>query len=262
MQPNNRMNKILSFICILTNLLACTTKPNKPISSLTQEELKQYVNTLSLYLNADTNLIAKRRQFYQLLKKYINTEGKIDSIYYIKNIAHVDSVIHKAIGLVEQSNANDLLSLLEKERHNIYAHPCNTIDNEIALHNLLIQLYNKAYKENTDEYYSKIIDLALYDKLHLTGLLENEQYTPYYIHNLTSLVDLYMCANRYTEAIQTGRELCEFTKDEDNSLYIQCVLLLGSAYKEAGLTEQQDSCINSIKHFSEFEEIYDAYMKQ
>ena len=152
--------------------------------------------------------------------------------------------------------------MLEKERHNIYAHPCNTIDNEIALHNLLIQLYNKAYKENTDEYYSKIIDLALYDKLHLTGLLENEQYTPYYIHNLTSLVDLYMCANRYTEAIQTGRELCEFTKDEDNSLYIQCVLLLGSAYKEAGMTEQQDSCINSIKHFSEFEEIYDAYMKQ
>ena len=28
------------------------------------------------------------------------------------------------------------------------------------------------------------------------------------------------------------------------------------------MTEQQDSCINSIKHFSEFEEIYDAYMKQ
>lgn len=179
----------------------------------------------------------------------------------MKEPCHVDSVIHKAIGLVEQSNANDLLSLLEKERHNIYAHPCNTIDNEIALHNLLIQLYNKAYKENTDEYYSKIIDLALYDKLHLTGLLENEQYTPYYIHNLTSLVDLYMCANRYAEAIQTGRELCEFTKDEDNSLYIQCVLLLSSAYKEAGMTEQQDSCINSIKHFSKFEEIYDAYMK-
>ena len=110
----------LLIINVIIILSACTTKPNKPISSLTQEEQEQYVNTLSLYLNADTNLIAKRRQFYQLLKKYINTEGKIDSIYYIKNIAHVDSVIHKAIGLVEQSNANDLLSLLEKERHNIY----------------------------------------------------------------------------------------------------------------------------------------------
>ena len=254
------MKTVITFIFLLA-LSACSAKPDKVANLFTKEEREQYVNTLSLYLQADSSLIAERNRFFQLLLKHMDAE-ETDSAYYMENIAHVDSVIHKAIGLVERGNADDLLSLLEKERNNIYAHPCNTIDNEIALHNLLIQLYNKAYKENTDEYYSKIIDLALYDKLHLTGLLENEQYTPYYIHNLTSLVDLYMCANRYTEAIQTGRELCEFTKDEDNSLYIQCVLLLGSAYKEAGMTEQQDSCINSIKHFSEFEEIYDAYMKQ
>jgi len=254
------MKAVITFIFLLA-LSACSAKPDKPANPFSKEEQEQYVNTLSLYLQADSSLIAERNRFFQLLLKHMDAE-ETDSAYYMENIAHVDSVIHKAIGLVERGNADDLLSLLEKERNNIYAHPCNTIDNEIALHNMLIQLYNKTYKENTDEYYSKIIDLALYDKLHLTGLLENEQYTPYYIHNLTSLVDLYMCANRYTEAIQTGRELCEFTKDEDNSLYIQCVLLLGSAYKEAGMTEQQDSCINSIKHFSEFEEIYDAYMKQ
>ena len=253
------MKAVITFIFLLA-LSACSAKPDKPANPFSKEEQEQYVNTLSLYLQADSSLIAERNRFFQLLLKHMDAE-ETDSAYYMENIAHVDSVIHKAIGLVERGNADDLLSLLEKERNNIYAHPCNTIDNEIALHNLLIQLYNKAYKENTDEYYSKIIDLALYDKLHLTGLLENEQYTPYYIHNLTSLVDLYMCANRYAEAIQTGRELCEFTKDEDNSLYIQCVLLLSSAYKEAGMTEQQDSCINSIKHFSKFEEIYDAYMK-
>lgn len=254
------MKTAITFIFLLA-LSACSAKPDKPANPFSKEEQEQYVNTLSLYLQADSGLIAERNQFFQLLLKHMDAE-ETDSAYYMENIAHVDSVIHKAIGLVEQGNADDLLSLLEKERNNIYAHPCNTIDNEIALHNMFIQLYNKAYKENTDEYYSKIIDLAEYSKLHILGLLENEQYTPYYIHNLTSLVDLYMCANRYTEAIQTGRELCEFTKDEDNSLYIQCVLLLGSAYKEAGMTEQQDSCINSIKHFSEFEEIYDAYMKQ
>ena len=254
------MKAVITFIFLLA-LSACSAKPDKPANPFSKEEQEQYVNTLSLYLQADSGLIAERNQFFQLLLKHMDAE-ETDSAYYMENIAHVDSVIHKAIGLVERGNADDLLSLLEKERNNIYAHPCNTIDNEIALHNMLIQLYNKTYKENTDEYYSKIIDLAEYSKLHILGLLDNEQYIPYYIHNQTSLVDLYMCANRYTEAIQTGRELCEFTKDEDNSLYIQCVLLLGSAYKEAGMTEQQDSCINSIKHFSEFEEIYDAYMKQ
>lgn len=255
------MKAAIIFIFILA-LSACSAKPDKPANPFTKEEQEQYVNTLSLYLQADSSLIAERNQFFQFLLKHIDAEEK-DSAYYMENIAHVDSVIHKAIGLVEQGNMDNLLTLLEQERYNIYAHPCNNIDNEIALHNMLIQLYNKACKENTDEYYSKIIDLAEYSKLHILGLLDNEQqYIPYYIHNLTSLVDLYMCANRYTEAIQTGRELCEFTKDEDNSLYIQCVLLLGSAYKEAGMTEQQDSCINSIKHFSEFEEIYDAYMKQ
>ena len=193
---------------------------------------------------------------WYILLKHIDTEEK-DSAYYMENIAHVDSVIHAAIGLVEQGNMDNLLTLLEKERNNIYAHPCNTIDNEIALHNMLIQLYNKTYKENTDEYYSKIIDLAEYSKLHILGLLDNEQYIPYYIHNQTSLVGLYMCANRHADAIKTGKELCEFTKDKDNGIHIRCVLLLGSLYKELNMTEQQDSCINSVRHIPEFEENYD-----
>lgn len=255
------MKTAITFIFILA-LSACSAKPDKVANPFTKEEKEQYVTTLSLYLQADSSLIAERNQFFQFLLKHIDAEEK-DSAYYMENIAHVDSVIHKAIGLVEQGNMDNLLTLLEQERYNIYAHPCNNIDNEIALHNMLIQLYNKACKENTDEYYSKIIDLAEYSKLHILGLLDNEQqYIPYYIHNLTSLVDLYMCANRHAEAIRTGRELCEFTKDKDNSIHIKCVLLLGSLYKELNMTEQQDSCINSVKHQPEFKAIYDDYMKQ
>lgn len=249
------MKAAVTFIFILA-LSACSNKSDKPANPFTKEEQEQYVNTLSLYLQADSSLIAERNQFFQFLLKHIDAEEK-DSAYYMENIAHVDSVIHAAIGLVEQGNMDNLLTLLEQERYNIYAHPCNNIDNEIALHNMLIQLYNKAYKENTDEYYSKIIDLAEYSKLHILGLLDNEQYIPYYIHNLTSLVDLYMCANRHTDAIQTGKELCEFTKDKNNSIHIRCVLLLGSLYKELNMTEQQDSCINSVRHIPEFEENYD-----
>ena len=252
------MKAIITFIFFILALSACSAKPDKVANLFTKEEQEQYVNTLSLYLQADSSLIAERNRFFQLLLKHMDAE-ETDSAYYMENIAHVDSVIHKAIGLVERGNADDLLSLLEKERNNIYAHPCNTIDNEIALHNMLIQLYNKTYKENTDEYYSKIIDLAEYSKLHILGLLDNEQY---YIHNQTSLVDLYMCANRHADAIKTGKELCEFTKDKDNGIHIRCVLLLGSLYKELNMTEQQDSCINSVKHLPEFKAIYDDYMKQ
>lgn len=255
------MKAAITFIAIFFALSACSAKPDKAANPFTKEEQEQYVNTLSLYLQADSSLIAERNQFFQLLLKHMDAE-ETDSAYYMENIAHVDSVIHAAIGLVEQGNMDNLLTLLEQERYNIYAHPCNNIDNEIALHNMLIQLYNKTYKENTDEYYSKIIDLAEYSKLHILGLLDNEQYIPYYIHNLTSLVDLYMCANRHAEAIRTGRELCEFTKDKDNSIHIKCVLLLGSLYKELNMTEQQDSCINSVKHLPEFKAIYDDYMKQ
>ena len=181
------MKAAITFIFIfILALSACSAKPDKVANLFTKEEREQYVNTLSLYLQADSGLIAERNQFFQLLLKYIDAEEK-DSAYYMENIAHVDSVIHKAIGLVEQGNMDNLLTLLEQERYNIYAHPCNNIDNEIALHNMLIQLYNKTYKENTDEYYSKIIDLAEYSKLHILGLLDDEQYIPYYIHNLTSL---------------------------------------------------------------------------
>ena len=256
------MKAAITFIVTLFALSTCSAKLEKSANPFTKEEQQQYVNTLSLYLQADSGLIAERSQFFQLLLKHMDAGEDVDSTYYMKNIAHVDSVIHKAIGLVEQGNMNDLLTLLEQERYNIYAHPCNNIDNEIALHNMLIQLYNKTYKENTDEYYSKIIDLAEYSKLHILGLLNNEQYIPYYIHSLTSLVDLYMCAKRHAEAIRTGKELCEFTKDKDNSIHIKCVLLLGSLYKELNMTEQQDSCINSVKHLPEFKAIYDDCMKQ
>ena len=167
------MKTAITFIFILA-LSACSAKPDKVANPFTKEEKEQYVTTLSLYLQADSSLIAERNQFFQFLLKHIDAEEK-DSAYYMENIAHVDSVIHKAIGLVEQGNMDNLLTLLEQERYNIYAHPCNNIDNEIALHNMLIQLYNKAYKENTDEYYSKIIDLAEYSKLHILGLLDNEQ---------------------------------------------------------------------------------------
>lgn len=253
------MKAVITFIFLLA-LSACSAKPDKPSNPFSKEEQEQYVNTLSLYLQADSSLIAERNRFFQLLLKHMDAE-ETDSAYYMENIAHVDSVIHKAIGLVEQGNTDDLLTLLEQERYNIYAHPCNNIDNEIALHNMLIQLYNRTYKENTDEYYSKIIDLAEYSKLHILGLLDNEQYIPYYIHNQTSLMDLYMCANRHADAIQTGKELCEFTKDKENGIHIRCVLLLGNLYKEINMTEQQDSCINSVKHLPEFKAIYDDYMK-
>lgn len=256
------MKTAITFIAIFFALSACSAKHDKPANPFTKEEQEQYVNTLSLYLQADSSLIAERNQFFQLLLKHMDAGEEKDSVYYMENIAHVDSVIHKAIGLVEQGNMDDLLTLLEQERYNIYAHPCNNIDNEIALHNMLIQLYNRTYKENTDEYYSKIIDLAEYSKLHILGLLDNEQYIPYYIHNQTSLMDLYMCANRHAEAIRTGRELCDFTKNKDNSIHIRCVLLLKSLYKELNMTEQQDSCISSVKHLPEFEAIYDDYMKQ
>lgn len=255
------MKTTIALIAISLVLSACSAKPDKPANPFSKEEQEQYVNTLSLYLQADSSLIAERNRFFQLLLRHMDAE-ETDSAYYMENIAHVDSVIHKAIGLVERGNADDLLSLLEKERNNIYAHPCNTIDNEIALHNMLIQLYNKTYKENTDEYYSKIIDLAEYSKLHILGLLDNEQYIPYYIHNQTSLVGLYMCANRHADAIKTGKELCKFTKDKDNGIHIRCVLLLGSLYKELNMTEQQDCCINSVKHLPEFKAIYDDYMQQ
>ena len=228
-----QMKAAIIFIATLLALSACSAKPDKPANPFTKEEQEQYVNTLSLYLKADSGLIAERNQFFQFLLKHIDAEEK-NSAYYMENIAHVDSVIHAAIGLVKQSNMDNLLTLLEQERYNIYAHPCNNIDNEIALHNM-----------------------ALCDKIHLIGLKDKEQYIPYYIHNLTSLMDLYMCANRHAEAIRTGRELCEFTKDKDNSIHIKCVLLLGSLYKELNMTEQQDSCINSVKHLPEFEAIYD-----
>lgn len=247
-------------ICMSLALLACSSKPHEQ-NSLTQEERELCIKTLSLYLQSDSITIAETNQIFQSLWEQTNPGEEIPT-YYIDNIVHVDSVIHKAIGLAEQGNAEDLLTLLEQERPNIYSHPCNSIDNEMALHNMHIQLYNKIYKEGTEEYYSKIIELMEFSKIHILGLLDNKQYTPYFLQVMSDLAYLYLCADRHTEAIQVQKELCEFTKSTSTGQHIWCVLTLGILYEELDMAEQQDSCINSVKHLPGFEEIYEEFKNQ
>ena len=55
------MKAVITFIFLLA-LSACSAKPDKPANPFSKEEQEQYVNTLSLYLQADSSLIAERNQ--------------------------------------------------------------------------------------------------------------------------------------------------------------------------------------------------------
>lgn len=212
--------------------------------SFSQEEQKECIYTLSLYLDVDT---ARVLEMEQKLSTEIN-DSSYNKTDMQNNIIHIDSVVRYGLELIEQNKPKKLLNLLEEERFTFYAHPCNVIDNEIEFHNVLILLYKKYYTEK--EYYQKVVKLAKISDTHIAALEGfNGKPHPYRFDALIALIELYEEANDIDNLIRTGLKLCQYTEaciGKSNKTYAMTVNMLSSFYKKAGMTEQADSCLRSI----------------
>lgn len=212
--------------------------------SFSQKEQKECNHILSLYLDVDTARILEAEQ---KMRTKIN-DSLCNKTDIQNNIIHIDSVVRYGLELIEQNKPKMLLTLLEEERFNFYAHPCNVIDNEIDFHCVLTLLYKKYYTEK--EYYQKVIKLAEILDMHIAALEGfNGKPHPYRFDVLTALIELCEEANDIDNLIRTGLKLCQYTETcigKSNKTYAMTVNMLSSFYKRAGQTEQADSCLRSI----------------
>ena len=134
------------FVC-LAGLLACgnRNKQNEAQESeVTFEEAA--INILKLYQDVDPQLATERNELYQLMLKHTEPQSEVteaDKTYFLRNIEHIDSIVNQSVALVKDAKFENLSTLLKGEIMNFYAHPHNTVDNELLLHKLIEALYYK-----------------------------------------------------------------------------------------------------------------------
>ena len=249
------MKKLLLLCACLIVLLSCNNQNNAKVSELTFEDAA--IGILQLYQNVDSQLIVERNGLYQLLLKHsepAEEASEEDKGYFLRNITHIDSIVDAGIELINQNKGDELLSLLEAELPNFYTHPHNTVDNEVALHQLVVELYRRQAADD-EEFLTKVIPLSEWTVIHIEAL---EHKHPVYSAVLTELIVFYSSLENYGKAIFNGEKLSAYalqTGDEETQIYSS--LLLSQAYSKIGQQEQKDSCINSVNHLPQFKAIYE-----
>lgn len=247
------MKTIHLYLLFIVSLFACNNTiqrsnalAQKP-TPFTVQEQQDCISALSLYLQVDSNFAKDAKKYADKLSKEKSLSNEGTQEYYDRNIIHIDSVIKASIILVKQNKSSELLTLLKKEKNNIYAHPSNTLDNQMRLTDTFFILYKKC-KLNKEEICTKMS--ALYEDAYLhMQMLEalNGEYYPDHYDLLSTLIVLYESTKMYPKAIAKAKDMCEFIatiepEGKKSKSYATALQNLGDLYKESGDKVRADSC--------------------
>ncbi|MBO4827726.1 MAG: hypothetical protein J5506_10940 [Prevotella sp.] len=183
------------------------------------------------------------------------------------NQQHVDSVMNKCIQLTKDGLYGSLYDLLEKERKNILVSPGSSIQNildlTVVVRKMCLQKYAKdmrAFAQNVlpwDEFGVVAMDMA-------RALGKGTH--PDYGEMLLKVASEYEVieqsdsekqdAGSFKKTLEAWHKVADASLEEGATLnYIASMIHLSGLYKQVGLTESADSCINAVKDLPEFEEV-------
>lgn len=243
------MKNLLIILICLTGLMACgnRNKQNEvQESEVTFEEFA--INILKLYQDVDPQLAAERNEIYQLILKHTDPQSEAGT-YLLHNIEHIDSIVNQSVALVKDGEIEDLYTLLKGEIMNFYAHPHNTVDNELLLHRLIGGLYYQT-TGSYEEFVKELIYLNDFTIMHMEALIDKH---PEYITILIEQAGNCIEVGFYDKAIIYGDKLCSFMKkhgEVEGQIY--SAILLAKVHKKAGNIEQSNNIIDSVKHLPQY----------
>ena len=122
---------------------------------------------LSAYLDYDEVYADSAARRAGIIGDELEPEAVDAREHYMQNLLHVDSVMCRCIRFVRWRDYDHLLSTLEMERTNIYSHPGNVMDNELGLIMVFSKLYQQAYPESPDSFYTKMLPIYNFAKIHM-----------------------------------------------------------------------------------------------
>ena len=243
------MKKILILFVCLAGLLACGNRNKQGETQQSEVTFEEFaINILKLYQDVDPQLAAERNEIYQLILKHTDPQSEAGT-YLLHNIEHIDSIVNQSVALVKDGEIEDLYTLLKGEIMNFYAHPHNTVDNELLLHRLIGGLYYQT-TDNYEEFVKELIYLNDFTIMHMEALIDKH---PEYITILIEQAGNCIEVGFYDKAIIYGDKLCSFMKkhgEVEGQIY--SAILLAKVHKKAGNIEQSNNIINSVKHLPQY----------
>ena len=138
-----------------------------------------------------------------------------DSIWYRRNIVHIDSIARYCVELSENAKDAELLDLLELELANFQSHPNADTYLCFDLNFVLTKLYFEQSTAHSD-YLQKCIDLWELNRVQIEAVQSGwQEYHPRYIEVLKMLKGLYKKVNNTQKVTEMQAKIDEVTANYD-----------------------------------------------
>lgn len=260
--------KHFHLIVLLAALLfvACNQKPSKsnPLSvavtlpeGLQPQDTIEFIDVFRTFLEGprkDLDSLAKMSAAVAFTMDQQMSEQQLKQ-YLSANTAHVDSIMHRCIGMTVEGDFTHLMEVLEQERMNVFVHPACTTEGILMYDAVLMTLYQTLLDNNgnpSQEHRQKTLHLYETEEALLAfriftdnGTGDLDYVMEQYGYILVDLLKVYRQTGNKEKAIATAHKLNDFHEarfGSDDELYAQSVKLLGDIYGEYQMTAQRDSC--------------------
>ncbi|GAB6010425.1 hypothetical protein [Dysgonomonas reticulitermitis] len=210
-------------ICLFILILLCfsckkiTDKEETTLFS--DKEKEECISILKAYQNCDSATfdIAKETAI-EISKMRDSTDTQSTELYMNKNVINIDSVTKIGIEYIKENRYRELMSLLDENKIDFYAHPNNNVFIMGDFNALLALLYYRYLPK--EEIIEKEIEMSIFRKILCWGIIgireirgqdseEYEEYVQIYKEELVSLVKLYRAKGDKEKAMQYSDELLE-----------------------------------------------------
>lgn len=163
----------------------------------------------------DEAKVTEREGLYLLMLEQMGEVKESDSIWYRRNIAHIDSIARYCIELSENEKDAELLDILESEMANFQSHP--NADSYLCfdLNLVLTKLYFAQSADHPD-YLQKCIDLWELNRVQINAVQAGwQEYHPLYMEVLKILLHLYESVNNSQKVAEMQALMNEVTSQSE-----------------------------------------------
>jgi hypothetical protein len=237
-------NASVSAATVACDSLAQTARTD---TMLPKDGKDECLHVLVSYLATDS-LLTDTLQWYSYLAAKLDTTNNLpidEALVYYKDAKQkTDSVIRKAIKLIQADNYMEVIRLLEDNLFRFHAYPGSALVMERDLHYSLARIYATYY--NKEKAMQRLDELQLYTQKHFEILQrwtgKKNIFLPEYIYQLSIF---YYNNGDPQRSINTLTDLLKVIGvDEGNPehLYLTTLARLGALYEETGEVKEAAKC--------------------
>jgi len=233
-----------SSVMVAPDSLAQTARTD---TTLPKDGKDDCLHVLISYLATDSVLTDSLRLYSYRAAKLDTTNNitmEAAQTYYKDAKQKADSVIRKAVKLIQSDKYPEVIRLLEENLFCFYAYPGSSLVMERDLHYTLARVYATYYSK--EKAMKRLDELQLYTQKHfeilqrLTGI--KNIFLPEYIYQLSVF---YYNNGDPQRSINTLKELLKFISPDNGNpeyLYLTTLARLGALYEEVGDLKEAAKC--------------------